>query len=156
MAVPFFVLGFKMQWLNKIDRFSPHIRIIYILFFLILSVLINAYNGRVDIDLVSFGRNICLFYLCGVCGSLALMLLCTFLSGWINKFVKIVASGTIVILGLNLYAISYFKIIAGIIGLELLPNVRILISMSVMCVLYPVILLIQRYWPIAIGKRKSK
>lgn len=75
LALPFFIFGFEFK---KIIRKQYSIYLLPIL--LLLLILINYYNGRVDINICKYGNSLLLAYLGGICG--------TFLVVGMSRYIK--------------------------------------------------------------------
>lgn len=152
MAYPFFGTGLIVrEFIHKRHRFINNILVFIVL--LVMTLLVSHINGRVDMNTLNYGSSLFWFYICGIIGSLCVISLSKVVNR-IPSFVKITSSGTILILGFNLLAISIVKIIyeqffnidswSSIIGVA--TGTVILIAF------YPIILFCSRYFNCILGK----
>lgn len=119
---------------------------------MLLTLFLSRYNGIVDINNCKYGDNLILFYVTGVLGSLSIIELarvkCQCISN--SKFSLTMVSGATIIIGYSAYTTSIIKTTCPILCNS--NSGGLLIGLIVMLVLYPVILLLKKYYPQVLGK----
>lgn len=152
LALPFYVIGFIMKDYVLTQTYSYKKSIIVMLSCMLLTLFLSRYNGVVDINNCKYGDNLLLFYVTGVLGSLSIIELarvkCQYISN--SKFTLIMVSGATIIIGYSAYTTDIIKTICPI-----LCNSNwggLLIGIIVMLTLFPVILLLKKYYPQVLGK----
>lgn len=158
MAIPFFLFGlYCKRWLLAQMKWK------WLVFFLIPIWYFLCYiNGRTDINTCNYGSNLCLFYICGVCGSLIILSFCQLFVENVNCCsrmnlggIKTYSSGTFLIMGFNLFAISY----ATDLWFLLFPSINIsipigcIIGIIILVAFYPLIFFCKKRIPAIIGYR---
>ena len=120
----------------------------------VLNLVFSIYNGGLDINYTHYGKNVFIGYLGGVIGTFMIFLL-SMLMKW-NSIIKTFSTGTILILAFHMF-------FCGLISAKIFVKndihfgqdiYSILIAFIVMVIMYPVILLVQRYFPLMIGIRR--
>ena len=114
LALPFFVIGYEYK-----KYFNRDVSVYCVVLLIAFLILVNHYNGRIDIDLCEIGNSLFLFYLGGLLGSICIMQISRYLIkiGGIKEY----SSGTILILGFNLMSINFVKNI----WMRIFPNIEI-------------------------------
>lgn len=144
-AFPFFALGIFVSdyklILNELNN-KMKLVIISLCGFLFVSVC-WFYNGGVGMHQCDYGGNMLLFLLGGVSGSIIIFAVSKLL-GHTSKIVAIISRGTIIILGFHKLLI--------IRGLMPTPYLDMVYAALIVILFIPVILLIEKYIPIMIGK----
>jgi hypothetical protein len=130
-------------------------KILLVLTALIVVIILSKYNGKIDINSFSYGKNIAAFYITGVAG----ILFVVFASLFITKqlyLVTVISSGTILLLAFHSYAFAPVIRILGMYGKEIGLLLGMAIATISIAVLIVPILLVQKYFPIIIGGRQAK
>ena len=100
LALPFFIFG------SECKSFIGKQYSIYLLPILLLAmIVINHYNGRVDINICKYGNSLMLAYIGGLCGTMFIINVSRYLCGGVKRY----ASGILLIVGYNLLAIMIAK-----------------------------------------------
>lgn len=145
-AFPFFALGiflhkYKMrlhEWDNKLMLLATFVC------GLSLTVVCYHFNGFVALFRCDYGDHLLLFLIGGVAGTMMVFALSKLLGG-APKVVEIISRGTIIILGLHINAVLLIQ--------EACPVwLALLYAVMIIMVLVPVIILIERYFPLMAGK----
>lgn len=146
LALPFFIFGQEFKKII-IKKFSVYLLPILLL----ILVLINYYNGRVDINTCKYGNSLLLAYLGGICGTLLIVGISRYIKGRIKRYV----SGLLLVVGYNLLAIIMAKKIWNIIfpNIEMSNLVGIVIALFICFAFVPIIDFSKRYFRIIIGNR---
>ena len=144
IGFPFFTIGFlcKKQSVDIIFRKYS----LLLIPFSIFSFIAFRINGSVNMNSFEYGHYALLFYIFALCGIFSLYIF--FLRAKSNVIVLNISQGTLVILGLHLILIDFFKLIYKQIYhitvhssyIDLVSG--IIISMLVVCILYFPILII--------------
>lgn len=147
-SLPFFLMGMLLKEryvLSKI-RTRNSIKIIASSILFLLFTLIGLYNYGSGINSFrcAFGKNILLFYIVAFALSFILFFICFTFSRKDYHFIRTISNGTLFILCTHLIIIWKINIF--------LHN-SFVISAVVLLISYPLIMLIERYCPILIGKR---
>jgi hypothetical protein len=159
LAMPFYTIGFYTKKIN-IDVLSKKVvSILLFVLFGIITLLLALYNGAVDINNLLFGRNIGIFYLTGVIGSIAIMSLSFILNQISFKIVSIISSGTLVIMAfhgiINGYFVSIFTRVykENLVDVPLIYGIIIAICTLLVCMFLRVITIY--YDPFLFGNKKD-
>lgn len=150
MAMPFFVVGYKLKEIIINIDFKK--LIIPALLLLPLWFIAAVYNGRVDMCGCNYGNSMFLFYLTG-------MMAC-FIAISICKIIRVgggrlYASGTFLVMGFNIIAVN----IVESVWITLFPAIPIntlvgmILGLLIVVAFYPIIVLCKKYFPIIIGNR---
>lgn len=165
LAFPFYAVGNKLSkiLLKKPSRSFSALRTLSCLFigtFILLLVLNCAsLNGHVDIDHSLYGENLALFYLIGLLGILAIVLLSQCYV-WKWSIIPTIANGTIIILAFHGWVT---KIILACIGFGqnkiapgsiIDPSTAIILSVTTVVAMIPLIVVVNRWFPILMGERR--
>lgn len=151
MAFPFFVIGNCLSH-NKWNINFPNRKSLLILVIItaaLFELLLCTYNGRVDINHCLYGVNIFLFYISGMVGVLMTVAFSSLFSK--KSFVKILSNGTMLIIAFGTASASLILFVLQIWDIN--ADVKYVISaFGALILLYPIIMLVQRYFPILLGK----
>ena len=152
MSFPFFWIGTLLSKCNIHE--IPGSRAFLLLFFLtIATIFLNQMNGPIDINGLLYGKNLLIFYVCGITGTLMVLCLCILLErlNWTlaESFTRVISVGTILVLGFHRYGI-----IACEKFFELSSWQSIIASILILIAFYPIILLAIRFFPAFVGFRK--
>lgn len=157
MAFLFFFIGF---YTKKIDILSL-LKSKYLAFFIfailfVLLIFTSKYNGRVDMYACDYGKNPLLFHFNAIIGIAMTLALCISLNQIGLKFIKTIASGTILIMALHLNKPFILYKIIELFGINIHPTIvtNIVASIVIIMLFYYPILFVQRYMPVLIGNRK--
>lgn len=152
LALPFYVVGFVIKDYVLTPTYSYKKSILIMLSCMLLTLFLSRYNGLVDINNCKYGDNLILFYVTGVLGSLSIIELarvkCQCISN--SKFSLTMVSGATIIIGYSAYTTGIIKTTCPILCNSNCGG--LLIGLIVMLVLYPVILLLKKYYPQVLGK----
>lgn len=147
IALGFVSIGYyTFKSINKIDL--PY----YSIFILIVAnIILSQYNGKVDLDLLSF-NNLFLYTLNSILGSMAIMLLLKKLKN--IKLLTYWGSNSLIIMCTHIYILEFAIMVTGSTFAGYI-NENILIVV-IMMLEYPIITVINRFMPFMLGKRYSK
>lgn len=165
-ALPFFMFGylFSKRYGAYLENFISSVKsrnILLPLFGVLLSVtvllLISEYNGEVRMYKGYYGHSLLLFLLFGLFGSFAMFLLSIVLDNIHLKFIPIISIGTMVILQFHrdLYH-PFGKIVKDFYQGEGVNEalLSLFFSAVVLLIFVPVIMILQKFFPLILGKRK--
>lgn len=158
-ALPFFMVGQYLRRRDWLRDISGRALISFVMFFF-LSIIGVYYNDGVNIYDRDFGPSPFLYYPLAFIGIGQLVAFSMLLNKLRFKVIEILSMGTIVIMGLHgiegLYFTTFVKRLfnVDIHAYMYLPIVYFSYSLIVMFISYPVILLLSRWMPWAIGNRK--
>lgn len=146
LAMPFFFIGHVFK-----NMFSKKVSIYALPIIALALVIVNFYNGRVDICEAKFGNSMLLMYTSGILGTI---LTFTF-SRLFNGDVKSYASGLVVIVGFNLLYISITKKIWMLIlpNIDITPPIGFILAFIICIAFYPIIILCRKYFKPILGYR---
>jgi hypothetical protein len=159
-AFPFFAIGSIIKTKNILKpieqepkKYLPIIMIFVIVGYILLVVIV-PFNGGSSINGFNFGKNIMLFYILGIIGIISTISI-SLLYMHQKLIITIIASGTIIIMAFHLIISGLIFRITGLRGEEII-NPLIGASIAVINILIFIlpILLIKKYFPILIGRRK--
>ena len=167
-AIPFFVLGNMLSSYHKsfFDNIHNKLKTTSKLTVLSLSIgllictyLLSTLNNTAWMYKAQYGNNIILFYILGIIGSFSIYLLSTIFDNRPSKICRIVAVGSIIILTFHRelnHPLQKLIDTLAIVKSPLLDFTTLLASIIVLISFVPIILFVQRYLPIFIGKRLIK
>ena len=159
ISIPFIVLGIELSpFKTKVfDKRGSVLVFCFVIVTLSILVISNKYNGLVDMDWSSYGKNLAVYYLNGVLGSCALMALIkiTPISSKIDEFCTIVSKGSLLVIGFNLLFVMAFQTLAEkiIYTHTIKPMVGIIISIVELYIFFWMTKLCQRYFLIILGNK---
>lgn len=157
-ALPFFMTGYYLRSRDLLIQFNRG-GVCFIIFFA-LSIIGVYFNNGVNIYSREFGSFPLLYYPLAFIGIGQLIAFSMLLNKLRFKVIEILSTGTIAIMGLHgiegLYFATFVKRLfnVDIHAYMYLPIVYFSYSLIVMFISYPVILLLSRWMPWAIGNRK--
>lgn len=162
VCIPFYIVGFHVRNNNLLDKIkdSRYLQLFLFLISFVFLVVSNNIQGRIDVYKCVLGTYPLLFYVNAFVGSFMVIMFCKMLNNLESKFVKTISSGTIVILGLHIFLNIYISKIVSKLGHMIYTDfslnlfVIILMSITVVLILYYPILFLQKYFPFFIGNRK--
>lgn len=154
-AIVFFGLGYVIKQI----QFTSKVYIDLILTILAIGIFyfLNSLNGRIDLN-TNVYNNILYFYITAFCGIYMSVIICKKLPQ--IPYISFIAKNTLIILSLHGMAITILKavqVFAFKIPLEILSSslgVSILYSILAIVILIPVMIIIEKYFPFIIGKKK--
>ncbi|GHT03818.1 hypothetical protein AGMMS49525_09500 [Bacteroidia bacterium] len=155
LALPFFAIGtiFKKQNIIKVvesgNKKQFGLACLGVVIGFTLLVTIVPFNGRVGVHTFGYGKNIGLFYVIGMVGIMATVLLSMLYTNS-SKIITIISSGTILILA---FAGKITVLILGRDGLIINPVVSIIVTTITVLLFIPVTVLVKKYFPILMGGR---
>lgn len=153
LCLPFFIFGRMMK--DRYASMEPYLKsrktvLPVFTFSLFLLVLVGYYNGPAWLYLCQYGKDYMLYLCGGVSGTIIVFILSGYLSFMDGKILRVLSSGTIIILGFHTHLIYVVK--------RLLPEMSgwgyYGVSLVILFCFYPIILLTARYVPVLLGRRK--
>lgn len=156
LAMPFLCLGYKLKpFLLKEDQTShPWIFLLLAVIGLMLTSITYFYNGAVDTNKCQIGHSLILYYIGGILGTLSICLFSKckkVLTGGVHA----IASGTLLIIGLNLWMIAFVKKAFSILFRQDVEGLwGFFVAIICLMAFYPLILLFKRFFPMILGGRK--
>lgn len=167
LALPYFLTGyavsinFKGKLPKLIERIKSSNRILAvsgIVLLLVIQFLLSELNGPAWMYKGGYGNNILLFYILGFTGTVTSFLISALLDNVRVKAIGMISIGTMVIL--QFHRDLYYplgKLVKEFAMGNISEGVLSFIASAVVLVAFiPIIMLLQRYFPIMIGKRKYK
>lgn len=164
VAYPFFVIGYFLSMYKEdikkiVSVLEDLLGVSVLIIVVMMVVLIAPSNGLVHMVYGGYGRNIFLYLLIGVLGIVCMFLMANALSKnkWLYKYVRCINTGSVMILGIHIGFINRIRPhIVSIFGNDgWMFEVSIVIaSVLLLIVFVPMIRLVERYFPIALGYRK--
>ena len=119
----------------------------------VLLILLHIVNGRIDINLGKIGNSYILMYINGILGSLMVMLVAMRFTSY-SAIASVLASGGMLVVGFNLFAIDYAKRLWKFMtGYQIDEMVGMLLCIVILSAFYVVILFCKRYFKIILGYR---
>lgn len=164
LALPFFMLGYMISTnAHCVDEIVTWIKgkskILISFAFVALIALqfyVSQFNGDAWMFCGEFGNNVVMFYLFGILGTIAVFLISAMLDNLRYKFVALISVGSLVILQFHrdLYhpiGKLFKQLDLGVADEALLT---LLASMIVVMLFVPITMLLQKIFPVILGKRK--
>lgn len=166
LALPFFMLGYLISSKNYttiLDNVVAYVKsknnvligVIFVLL-IILQFFVSRYNGDAWMFCGEFGNNIVLFFILAIIGTFAIFLISAMLDNIRYKFVSLISVGSLVIL--EFHRDLYHPIgkllkqyYTGVVDEALLTLAG---SIIVVLAFVPITMLLQKIFPIILGKRK--
>lgn len=155
MALPIVIFAYELKdtILGQNNRLNIFCTVLVLLIISLVSYISNNDGTRCDIDAVWYSRSLLLFYVSAI--STCLLLIISFKNITYNSaFINYISTGTIVIVGFHL-TVAYYLYKFDI--LYYLPNQlsAFVISLIIIILLYPIILLSNKYFPAILGKYRT-
>lgn len=159
LAFPFFTFGFyihrkNIKFINGILQNNANKASVFLMAVvaLIFTIILSNINGNIDINMFNYGKNILLFYITALFGIIMTIGLSTFYN---NSFlIRKIASGTILILAFHGYPSALIIRIINMYSKELSIYIAIPISIISTVVMVIPIIIVQKYFPIILGRRE--
>ena len=156
MSYPLFVLGYwaKRRIKYKVEQ-NPCITWVCAFVLLFFVWRIAHYNGVVSMWLGGYGNDFVLFILGSLIGVMAIYLISTRIKST-PPIIKVVSSGTIIILAFHMPMVRWLSHILVVRDdVPIFNNLALLVvSVIIVFVFTPIIVLIQKFMPWLIGRRK--
>ena len=160
MAMPFFMVGtqYKTIIIKYIEKkYSNFVKTLLLISSITLLFYLSNYQGFVSLYKTTFGSIPTLFYPCAFLGIGTVLLISRQLHS--NTFIEIYSKGTIVIMGIHGAVYPYLMLGYRVFFRPMLSDYlnltsEILISISIMLLMYFPIIWMQKYVPFLIGNRK--
>lgn len=118
-----------------------------------LMIVSDTYQGRVDINRCEHGRNLILFYLSGLAGSILVIGLCQNIQ---NISLRKYMSGGMLVVAFNLIVIGYFQFFFKMAHMDISLLQGLILAIVIMAMFYPVIIVSRRFFPALIGYRNFR
>ena len=152
VCMPFFLIGMFLKPLKALFN-SMHNYFVEIALFVLSIVLValcGYYNGYVWMYLNGIGNNYALFILGGVAGSCMLYVLSLWLSRLpYRRMVTTLAMGTMPIIGLHIIIVRRLSELPDRLWVD-----DLFFSLMIMLFFIPVVQLLDRFFPLLLGKKK--
>ena len=118
-----------------------------------LMIVSDTYQGRVDINRCEYGRNLILFYLSGLAGSMLVIGLCQNIQ---NISLRKYMSGGMLVVAFNLIVLGYFQFFFKMAHMDISLLQGLILAIVIMAMFYPVIIVSRRFFPALIGYRNFR
>lgn len=164
LAYPMFAIG-GGKLFDKVKHACYHPLLSLLIFFscLIIVVLVGNINGAPWMYNNQYGRNIFLFLIGGVAGTIALYMLCYPLNNVHSESINIISRGSIVILGFHILIVKILlKIPNHLHGVfyDIINNhisvYKYVMSLVIIIFFIPIICLCENHFPVLLGQRVKK
>lgn len=150
MGLPFYASGYLMRGIDFTEiKYRPIIVALLVAFYVPSSL----YNGLCGIDELMYGKNMLLYYLNAVIGSMAVILFFSLVE--MPEYVHNVGRNTLLILGLTAFPILAYKMVeVFILHQSYISKYYVYIPLSIACivVIMPLRKFFEKYLPFALGK----
>lgn len=163
MAIPFYSFGFLLQDIIPKIKDNFLLTIFIALSCLIIGWLLAMWNGRVDINDVIYGKNLLVFYINGIIGSLAVIYFTRLFHAYKNHFLLYLGANTIIILAYHIILTALVKNAYNFISPIKFSSTNVfsttegvIISLVVLFLSAIPIYIITRYFPFMLGKQKRQ
>lgn len=124
-----------------------------------LSILLvlSEYNGRVNVNEYSYGKNLLLFYFNGFPGVFIIICLASFYRKQ-NKRITAISNETIISVAFHIYLSEILCKMIGMKGVGIIVNpfIALLVAVLILELLVVPIRINEEYFPILIGKKRTK
>ena len=163
IAYPFFVAGNALRQADAVDKVVAwvkpnHLKATLTATLLIaITYLVGTLNGQAKLYLGLYGSNIMLFAIGAITGSMAVFGLSALLDGINIKITRVISSGTIIILVFHRELLHPLLKAIGKLDMSSLLATNTLVfasAVAVVAAFYPIILIVKRFFPIVLGRRK--
>lgn len=165
MAIPFFLIGIwgKHLLFMMYKKIGTIEKCMAFLLLFVVFLLLNNYNGRVDMAICKYGNSMIVFWLTEIIGTIMILIASIIVEALYLKYCKrismggvlLTAQGTVMILGFNLIVISYVvEIVKLLIPLYYGTNITgMFIGLIILICFIPPIFIAKKYFPAIIGYR---
>lgn len=163
LAYPFFVIGNSLRDKDILQRLVTSARqyrygaALAAALLIAVTYIVGTQNGQAKLYMGQYANNIVLFAIGALTGSMAVFVLSALLDGVRLKITRVISSGTIVILVFHRELLHPLLKEIGKTDISSLLTVNTLVFVSAVIVVmafYPIILLVKRFIPIVLGRRK--
>lgn len=153
IAFPFFILGnYLKTWKKLLNERTLSYRSYFVAFINLLIIYVcGTYNDIVFMYLNGFGSNYLLFFIGSASGTAFIYILSKWLSRFKYKYIYILSTGSIAILGFHMIILNFIR------SILVTPSWKDYIMAFVIMLLFiPIIIFIEKYIPILIGKYRIR
>lgn len=163
LAYPFFIIGNSLRDKDILQRLVTSARqyrygaALAAALLIAVTYIVGTQNGQAKLYMGQYANNIVLFAVGALTGSMAVFVLSALLDGVRLKITRVISSGTIVILVFHRELLHPLLKEIGKTDISSLLTVNTLVFVSAVIVVmafYPIILLVKRFIPIVLGRRK--
>lgn len=163
LAYPFFVIGNSLRDKDILQRLVTSARqyrygaALAAALLIAVTYIVGTQNGQAKLYMGQYANNVGLFAIGALTGSMAVFVLSALLDGVRLKITRVISSGTIVILVFHRELLHPLLKEIGKTDTSSLLTVNTLVFVSAVIVVmafYPIILLVKRFIPIVLGRRK--
>lgn len=163
LAYPFFVIGNSLRDKDILQRLVTSARqyrygaALAAALLIAVTYIVGTQNGQAKLYMGQYANNIVLFAVGALTGSMTVFVLSALLDGVRLKITRVISSGTIVILVFHRELLHPLLKEIGKTDISSLLTVNTLVFVSAVIVVmafYPIILLVKRFIPIVLGRRK--
>lgn len=163
LAYPFFIIGNSLRDKDILQRLVTsarqyrYVAALAAALLIAVTYIVGTQNGQAKLYMGQYANNIVLFAIGALTGSMAVFVLSALLDGVRLKITRVISSGTIVILVFHRELLHPLLKEIGKTDTSSLLTVNTLVFVSAVIVVvafYPFILLVKRFIPIVLGRRK--
>ncbi len=163
LAYPFFIIGNSLRDKDILQRLVISARqyrygaALAAALLIAVTYIVGTQNGQAKLYMGQYANNVGLFAIGALTGSMAVFVLSALLDGVRLKITRVISSGTIVILVFHRELLHPLLKEIGKTDTSSLLTVNTLVFVSAVIVVmafYPIILLVKRFIPIVLGRRK--
>mgnify|MGYP002769592032 FL=1 len=163
LAYPFFIIGNSLRDNDILQRLVTsarqyrYVAALAAALLIAVTYIVGTQNGQAKLYMGQYANNIVLFAVGALTGSMAVFVLSALLDGVRLKITRVISSGTIVILVFHRELLHPLLKEIGKTDTSSLLTVNTLVFVSAVIVVmafYPIILLVKRFIPIVLGRRK--
>lgn len=163
LAYPFFIIGNSLRDKDILQRLVTsarqyrYVAALAAALLIAVTYIVGTQNGQAKLYMGQYANNIVLFAVGALTGSMAVFVLSALLDGVRLKITRVISSGTIVILVFHRELLHPLLKEIGKTDTSSLLTVNTLVFVSAVIVVmafYPIILLVKRFIPIVLGRRK--
>lgn len=155
LAYPMYVIGggVKLLKINNINNIKPVWSIMGFIVGVAIVIGVGWYNGAPWMFDATYGKNIVLFFIGGIAGTVAVFMVSFMLRNVKSKMVDTIAVGNILILGLHPIFIRAYHLLPEVYQTVYLDYIA---AFVVLVAFIPIILLTERYFPVILGSRAKQ
>lgn len=163
LAYPFFIIGNSLRDNDILQRLVTsarqyrYVAALAAALLIAVTYIVGTQNGQAKLYMGQYANNIVLFAIGALTGSMAVFVLSALLDGVRLKITRVISSVTIVILVFHRELLHPLLKEIGKTDTSSLLTVNTLVFVSAVIVVmafYPIILLVKRFIPIVLGRRK--
>lgn len=162
LAYPYFILGGYLSQM-QIEHFCLPKSIsdrcwllVSVLLLILIVYAVSDYNGQAKMYMNMYGNSLLLFIVAALCGSAAIFVLSFLLNQYSSKLLRAISSGTILILVFHRELLHPLLKWIGHqeFGVYMSDFLMAMSSILVLIAFYPLILIVKKFFPIVLGRRK--